>query len=550
MCNHHNHKNNSSKDHKLRHGAALEHGKAHSKDHKKWSRRNFLSKLGVAGGSMMLAKMPLTSLAASPLGYMLNAGVSDRVIVLIRLNGGNDGLNTFIPLDQYGTYAANRPQIAIPESQVINLSAETGMHNNMADLMPLWNEGKMKVVNSVGYDNPNLSHFRSTDIWHSASDSNVVDTSGWLGRFLENEYPDYLTNPPEDPPAIQIGSPGSILFNGMGENNPNFGVTTNNPEQLAEIAATGQLYDIENLDDCYYGDQLAYLRAVANSTFRYAEGIKIAFDNASTEADYPNTLGEQLSLVARLIKGGLTTKFYMVTLGGFDTHAGQLNNHAQLLDNLSKSVSAFYEDLAAGGKDKDVLSMTYSEFGRRVQQNASDGTDHGTAAPVMIFGEGLNGNGIVGNNPNLSDLNPDGNLKYGTDFREIYATLLENWLCIEPALVDNILGQTFDRIDELGLICDSTVSSPSLPGYQIEHEARYAKDGTISIHYTLPNTMYVKVEIFNMLGQPMKVLFNGRQSGGQHQLSFTGTNRYAAAQYIYRIEANGQAYSRQLVLMK
>jgi len=488
MCDHHNHKNNQNKKGKLRHGAALEHGAAHGQDHKRWSRRNFLSGLGLAGGSMVLGNMPITSLAASPLGFMLNAGLSDRVLVLIRLNGGNDGLNTIIPLDQYGVYQANRPQIAIPESQVINLTAETGMHTNMADLTPLWNEGKMKVVNSVGYENHNLSHFRSTDIWHSASDANVLDQSGWLGRFLENEYPDYLTNAPENPPAVQIGSPGSILFNGMAENNPSYGVLTNNPEQLAEIAATGRLYDVDSLGDCHYDDQLVYLRSIANTTFQYAGVINEAFENSTTDADYPNTLGDQLSLIARLIKGGLQTKFYMVTLGGFDTHAGQLNDHAQLLDNLSKSVNAFYEDLAVGGKDKDVLSMTYSEFGRRVQQNASNGTDHGTAAPVMIFGEGLNGNGIVGDNPNLSDLDPNDNLKYATDFREIYATVLENWLCIEPDLVDNILGKSFDRIDELGLTCNDSVSSPSLPGYQIEHEARYANDGTISIHYTLPNT--------------------------------------------------------------
>lgn len=531
----------------MRHGAALEHGKAHDSDHKKWSRRNFLKGLGIGtGASMALGGIPLSATGASPLNYLLGNSTEERVLVLIRLGGGNDGLNMIVPLYQYDTYQANRPQIALPENQLLNLSNEFGMHGAMSELMPLWNEGQMKIVNSVGYPDQNLSHFTSTDIWSSANNVQGETASGWLGRFLENEYPDYILDPPANPPAIQIGSAGNITFNGSDANAVNYSVAVSNSEQLFDIALSGQLYSLEGLSDCYGGDQVAYMRTVANTTFRYSEVIKAAFDASANAVEYSTNLGAQLALVARLIKGGLGTKMYMVTLDGFDTHAGQLGQHQFLLNQIAGAVNNFYQDL--GTRAKDVLSMTFSEFGRRIQQNASAGTDHGAAAPLMMFGEGLNGSGFVGENPDLNDLDNNGNLKYATDFREIYASVLENWLCIDGELVDNILGQSYNRID-LGLSCNTNVSTVAADAYRLKHEARYSRDGQIFIQYELPSTMYIKVEIFNMLGQPVALLHKGRQGSGIHSLNFRSENRYAPAQYIYRIEANGKAYSRQIAVM-
>ena len=209
MCNH-----KVDNKQQSRHGAALEHGKAHEKDHVQWSRRSFLRNVGMAGTmSMMLGKVPLTAMATSPLAYALSNTNSDRIMVLIRLKGGNDGLNTIIPLFDYSNYIANRPTIGIPQSQIINLNNEFGMPNYMSALEELWNDGAMKVVNSVGYPDQNLSHFRSSDIWASGSDADLLDTSGWLGRFLNDQYPDYITSPPDQPPAIQIGGTGNIIFN-------------------------------------------------------------------------------------------------------------------------------------------------------------------------------------------------------------------------------------------------------------------------------------------------------------------------------------------------
>jgi uncharacterized protein (DUF1501 family) len=540
MCNHH-------KETKKPHGSALEHGQAHQQNHQMWSRRLFMRNLGIAGSvSLMLGKTPITAMASSPLGFGLNNNNSDRILVLIRLKGGNDGLNTIVPLFDYGTYQAARPNIAIPQSQILNLSEEFGIPNYMSELMPLWNEGQMKVVNTVGYPDQNLSHFRSTDIWSSASDADVVEDSGWLGRFLGGQFPDYLTNPPEIPPAIQIGSAGTLVFNN--QDMLNMGVIVDDPNQLFEIAQNGELYDTLDVPECYYGEQVGFMRAIANSTFRYAEVISEAYNASTNSADYANGFAQQLAIVARLIKGNLGTKMYMVTLDGFDTHAGQNNSHPNLMFALSNAVKAFYDDLATAGLGQDVLSMTFSEFGRRIEQNGSQGTDHGAAAPLMLFGPGLNGNGFLGENPDMHNVDAAGNLIYSVDFREIYASVLENWLCIEPDTVDGVLGQNFNRLG-LGLSCAPTSVFEPL-SVNIKHWASY-EGQQVFVNYVLPHSMRVKVQVYNMLGQPVQSLFEGRQPAGQHRHGFrTSSAKLAAGYYVYSIQAGKQTFSKKIVVAR
>ncbi|MCB9272607.1 MAG: DUF1501 domain-containing protein [Lewinellaceae bacterium] len=541
MCNH-------DKKPTPRHGSAIEHGQAHELDHHSWSRRMFIRNLGIAGSvSLMLGRMPITAIASSPLAIALSNSDNERILVLVRLKGGNDGLNTIIPVFDYGAYQANRPGIGIPLADITNLNTEFGIPNWMGDILPLWQDGKMKVANSVGYPNHSLSHFRSSDIWASASDADVVEDSGWLGRFLEGQFPDYLTNPPSIPPAIQIGGSGNLIFTNTDE--VNMGVIVDDPNALYEIAQNGELYDTANLPDCYYGDQVGYLRTVANSTFRYAESISQAYNASANAVAYDNGFAQQLALVARLIKGGLGTRLYMVTLDGFDTHAGQNNIQPNLLNTLAKAMKAFYDDLAVGGFDKGVLSMTYSEFGRRIEQNASGGTDHGAAAPLLLFGEGLNGNGFVGDNPDLHNLDPNGNLQFSTDFRQVYATLLEYWLCVDADIVDGVLGQSFTRLPELGLDCAPTpVFAP--PAMQLKHWASY-EGGQVGVNYVLPEGMPVQVEIYNMLGQPVANLFNGYEPAGQHRHVFhAGHARVAAGYYVYSIRAGRQVFSQKLRVAK
>ncbi len=533
----------------MRHGSALEHGEAHERDHRDWSRRSFLQTLGITGGmSAMLGNFPITALLRSPLAFALNNEESDRVLVLIRLKGGNDGLNTIIPIFDYGTYQSIRPTIRIPQNEILSLSNEFGMPNTMSPLQSLWAEGNMKVVHSVGYEDQNLSHFRSSDIWASASDADVIDNSGWLGRYLQDQYPDFLMNPPEIPPAIQIGGVGNQAF--IDTNNTNISVSVNEPDELYEIAQNGQLYDVNNLPDCFYGEQLGYMRAVANSTFIYAEVIKEAYDASINQAGYPNgSLARQLAIVARLIKGNLGTKLYMVTLDGFDTHANQNGTHPRLMTEIAASVKAFYDDLGFVNKDKDVLSMTISEFGRRPEQNASGGCDHGAAAPMLLFGEGLNGNGFVGTAPNLQDLDNNGNLKYHTDFRQIYATVLENWLCVDTNTVNSVLGQHFNRAD-LGIACMGATAVNGYAGPSIKHSVRYISSRQVVIQYTLPASTNVRIDVYNLLGQPVSTLFNGYQLAGEHQVEFVATGHLASGQYFYRIQAGESVASQAIRIVK
>lgn len=534
---------------KYRIGSQIQDGKAHQKEHKKWSRRNFLQTLGITGGaSMMVSGMSVAAAASPSLAAALANSENDRILVLVRLKGGNDGLNTIIPLFDYSTYNNRRPTLAIPENQVTELANGMGIPNTLNPLMPLWQEDKMKVINSVGYPDQNLSHFRSTDIWSSASDANILDGSGWLGRYITSQNPNYLENPPEMPPAIQIGGSGTIVFNDESFNSLSVGVQ--NPEQLAEIAQTGQLYDTNNLPDCFYGEQVGFLRTAANATFLYADAIKEAFDASTTQANYQTPFGEQLALVARLIKGNLGTKLYMVTLDGFDTHARQSQLHPQLMRQLADGISNFQKDLAAGQRDQDVLTMTFSEFGRRIEENASDGTDHGAAAPLILFGEGLNGSAILGERPDLNDTDDNGNLKYDTDFRNIYASVLENWLCLAPATVDGIMGDIFPRT-ELGIACNATGIFSDFKQSFLRHEARYDGSNTINIYYELPHSASVKVQIFDIIGQPVATLFSGQQFAGSYQYPFQNSlGRLTAGIYVYRIIINGEVHSGKIRLSR
>lgn len=521
----------------------------HAREHAAWDRRSFFKALGISiGGSMMLSGMKVGATALSPLTAALAAAESsDRVLVFIRLKGGNDGLNTIIPVYDYSTYANLRSSIRINQSDTFSLSPEFAMPDYMGSLESFWNDGKMKVVHGVGYQDQNLSHFRSSDIWATGTDEEEVLHSGFLGRYYEEEYPDYLNNPPEEPLAIQIGSVGNLMFRGSDATDYAFSVT--DPNQLFQLAQNGWLHDVVNLPECLYGEQLGFLRAITNSTFIYAGVINDAYNGSTNSVAYPNSpLSNQLSLIARLIKGGLSTKVYLVTLDGFDTHANQPDAHQTLLTDLADGVSAFYQDLAAGGRDNDVLSMTISEFGRRPEENGSEGTDHGAAAPSMFFGPALEGNGFIGDHPSLSNLDFAGNLVFNTDYRQLYASVLENWLCIPEAVVDEtLLNVHYDRL-ELGFECLTGISENERTG--LKHQALYMPDGSVTIEYTLPGSMDVSVQLFDIMGRQVLQFESGYRGQGTYRVAVNSSGTLANGQYVYRIIANGKPYSRSIVLAK
>jgi len=531
-----------------RKGISLENKEDHRCDHETHTRRSFLHTLGIGGAaSFMLGNIPLQVMGASPLQASISMINTDRVLILVRLKGGNDGLNTIIPLSDYGTYAAARPNLAVAQSDILSLNPEIGIPNYMSSAMNLWNDGKMKIVQGVGYQGQNLSHFTSSDVW--ASTKNPTDLpldSGWMGRFFDNEYPDYLLNPPPVPPAIQIGSRNNLMFQGS---NTYMGMSVVNPTELYEIAQTGALYDVESVPDCYYGEQLAFTRTVANTTFLYADVINDAFEAASNDVDY-NTpemnfdpgFANQLAVVARLIKGNLGTNIYMVEIDGFDTHQGQANQHPSLLQEVAKGMELLFEDLAATGHDTKALAMTISEFGRRVEENGSLGTDHGASAPMMLFSGAMTENGVIGDNIDFSSANNAGNIPYQIDFRSVYATVLENWLCVDPSLVDAVLLDSYQRIAGLSPDCISTGYTYT-ESYNLLHQARYGQN-EIAIYYQLPTAGEVSIELYDINGRKLFDIYSGNDTAGSYQKGFDPKSKQLPlGNYIYRITFKKRPYS-------
>lgn len=394
--------------------------------------------------------------AASPLVRALMSATTetDKVLVLVRLDGGNDGLNMVIPVEYYSGYYNARKNIAIPQNKILALNgvSKTGLHPSLTGLQTLYNEGKLAIVHSVGYPSPNFSHFRATDIWMTASDSEQIIPTGWIGRYLETEFPGYPEGYPTtqmpDPLAIQIGAIPTPAFQGAGYN---MGINITNPTSFYDF-----LNGVEDpVPDTPWGKELKYIRTVARQTELYSTAIKAAAEKVTQQGSYPanNDLAQQLRIVARLVKGGLKTRVYMVSTYGFDTHSAQVNSldtttgtHAQLLRKLSDAIKSFMDDLKNLGVDDRVIGFTFSEFGRRIKSNSSMGTDHGAAAPVFVFGKNVRP-GIVGANPTIpNNSSVNDNIPFQYDFRSIYASILKQWFCVDAANLEKILLKNFQEI--------------------------------------------------------------------------------------------------------
>ncbi len=413
-------------------------------------RRKFIKHLvGSSVAPYFLGGLPL-----SGFGQINETALGDdKVLVVIQLAGGNDGLNTAVPIDQYANYQRARANIALAENRLLKIpqSESLGLHPSLSGMTQLFEEGKASLIQDVGYPDPDFSHFRSTDIWNTASDSDKHILSGWAGRYLASENPDYPNSYPNsdhpDPLSIQIGSvlntslQGPVYPMGMAISDPNFFY-----ELLTEEPAQTPVSIAEK--------ELAFLRQMAQQTNQYASTIKAAASKVNSQGTYPDSyLANQLKVVARLIAGGLRTKFYFVQIGGFDTHDNQALNsdstkgeHAELLAELSDSVLAFIRDLEELDVSERVLTMTYSEFGRRIKSNASYGTDHGAAAPMFLFGDFVNSK-VFGENPILpTNAREDDNVPMQYDFRSVYASILERWFCVDTASVTEVMLQPFQSL--------------------------------------------------------------------------------------------------------
>ncbi|NNF57111.1 MAG: DUF1501 domain-containing protein [Rhodothermaceae bacterium] len=528
MCDHHRTTKPSPR------AIALEHGEAHDHDHAAWTRRDFLVRSGLAvagGGAMLAGSMPVRALEPSALLQQLAALDTDRVLVILQLGGGNDGLNTVVPKTN-DLYYQRRPTLAIAANETVALDTDYGLHPAMQSLEPTWGEGGMAVVHNVGYPDANLSHFRATDIWLSASDSEEYLTTGWAGRSLETLFPDFETAPPAFPPAVQIGTSNPLLFRGQ---SAGYGMALFDTELFLQIVQGEPVYDPAAVPPTPWGDELAFLRTVANDSFRYADAISQAYEAASNATEYPEgNMPASLAGCARLIKGGLGARIYLVSVGGFDTHANQADEHALLLQQVSETVAAFYADLAATGDADRVLTMTFSEFGRRIEENGSDGTDHGTAAPLFLFGGGVIG-GLYGDGPDLASPDPNGNLVHSTDFRSVYATVLQEWFGLEEAVTTSILGGSFGIIP---MLADPVATEPEgVPlTFGLEQNSPNPFGSSTQIRFTLTEAGLVRLQVFDLQGRLISTLVNEARAAGQHHIPFDA-DALPSGTYLYRLEA-------------
>ena len=431
------------------------------------TRREFLrtSMLGVAATwtlPVFLEKtfFALDAMAANAVTQTAT-GKDGTILVVLQLAGGNDGLNTLVP---YGddAYHRARPRLALPNNQILTIDHHVGLNQKLAGLKSLYEEGHLAIVQGVGYPNPNRSHFRSTEIWQTASDADRNETHGWLGRYFDN-----CCSGADPTIGVAIGEEMPQAF---AAKNPT-GITFSRPEQFrwrASASNTGQMsaeetffrqlngFDEESTPAATDGASIGTLPGTSKSELSTLDFLQRTALDAQLSSDkilaiarkykstipYPQgQLAANLSLIARMIAGGLTTRVYYASQGGFDTHAGQFNTHGRLMTELNDTIAAFIADLKQQGNFERVLLITFSEFGRRVAENANGGTDHGTAAPMFVLG-GRVKPGLFGKHPSLTDLDY-GDLKFNTDFRSVYGTVLDSWLNTPSQMV---LGRKFPSL--------------------------------------------------------------------------------------------------------
>jgi uncharacterized protein (DUF1501 family) len=391
-------------------------------------------------------------------------GKDGPILVLIQLAGGNDGLNAVVPYTNDFYYQA-RPTIAIPAKQVLTLNDTLGLNPAMTGFKSLYDAGHLSVVNGVGYPNPNRSHFRATEIWQTASDEDKYLTDGWLGRYFDNacqgcdptvainigpRLPQAFSS--HTPTGISLENPDSYRFIGSGQNddetvayrsmytpNPDenvFGSDSNSGGSVSMVSGTVTLQNGQSALD--------FLERTSMDAQVSSDKIRAIAGKTASNAKYPGSgLARNLQLVARLIAGGLPTRVFYVSQGGYDTHTGQRGGQDGRLRELGDAVKAFTDDLTAMGEFDRVMIMTFSEFGRRVQENGSQGTDHGAAAPMFLVGSKLKV-GLLGAEPSLAPADlQDGDIKFNTDFRSVYASILQSWLQTNSV---PILGKQFPTL--------------------------------------------------------------------------------------------------------
>jgi uncharacterized protein (DUF1501 family) len=529
-------------------------------------RRDFLKRaVPVSTLPFMVGGLSMRAYGRSPFldALLASAEANDRVLVVLQMNGGNDGLNMVIPLDRYADLSAARANILIPESKVLPLtgSLTTGLHPAMTALQGLYDSGKLVVVQSVSYPTPNFSHFRATDIWLTGSDYNQTLSSGWMGRYLDGAYPGFPTGYPNsampDPLAIQIGS---VVSPGLQGAAGPMAMAVANPDATYILPGGADVPP-----DTPAGHELTFIRNVAQQTQVYTTAVKTAYNKVTNLVTYPtSSLAGQLKIVARLVAGGLKTRVYVVNIGGFDTHSSQvdaanhdLGNHANLLGALAAAVGAFQSDLAALGAEDRVVGMTFSEFGRRIKSNSSGGTDHGTAVPVFVWGKHVKG-GILGTSPVLRTTTGTlkDNLDMQFDFRNLYADIIRDWLGASQSQIQAVLTtpRYTPSSTPVGLIAPGAVADVRVDGgvptaFRLEQNYPNPFNPSTLVRFEIPHSSFVTLEVYNGAGQHVETLVEGDRPAGVHTARFDASG-LSSGVYFCRLRAGTFTETRKMLLLR
>lgn len=536
-------------------------------------RRNFLKKIGFAAGApIAFHGVPLKVLGShQEVQNLAQQSTNDRVLIILQLHGGNDGLNTIIPISNYDEYYSRRANIAIPYKvgnrtlipldSTVASEEQVGLHPDMNDLKHLYDTGKAAIFQGVSYQNNNGSHFRGRDIWFMGGGADDYYSSGWVGRYLGKEYEpltypsDFPTADMPDPLALEMGNDVSLLFHQEG-NIPTSISLGSNPGNLANLINSLEGFSDEGIDPrgnppaflngSPYGQEMNWILGLEDKSETYIKRLSEIYEaSADTSVSYPenypfkspngakrNPLSSQLRLVARLLAGGIKTKVFLVKMGGFDTHASQVESddptmgvHSALLYHISSAMRAFQKDLRSRGLEDRVLTMSMSEFGRRVGSNGSYGSDHGTGGPMLMFGLGVKP-GIYGTVPDVSKSNVD--LQF--DYRQIYANILYEWMGVEKSVIANdIFYQDFidgpnpngGNYEPMELIKDVILGEKDYVKLKYRISSIYPNPAT---NYTqakiiVNNYQEVNVQLINMEG---KVISQIKRSvaPGEHNFTF------------------------------
>lgn len=546
------------------------------------NRREFTRLTALMGTGMLLKLNGIPLFAAQENSFLNDVAMkslNDRVLILIELHGGNDGLNMVIPIDQYGNYYNLRPNIAIPQTgprQYIPLdltlpdNKKVGLHPDMIGAKEMYDNGHMALIQNVSYENNNASHFRSRNIWHMGVDFDGYENSGWMGRYLEHYYPGYPINYPnptvQDPLAIEIGTGVSLAFH-RSQGIP-AGLSIEDPDAFYDLINSVGVDSPINFPDTHAGNEIEYMMQVEQQSNSYAQRLKDVY-NAGTNSGtvypdlYPNIappgaihnpLAPQLKIIARLLSGGIGTKVFLCRIGGFDTHADQvetgnttMGKHAALMYHISSAVKAFYDDLQNQGMADRVLSMTYSEFGRRAASNASYGTDHGNAAPMMVFGTCLNP-GVYGENPDLSNLQ-NGNIPMQHDYRQVFSSVVKDWFGATSAAIDHVNFEDYitNRVDY--------IECKDLSTTEIFKENLWMKcypnpsSSITTVEYYLHKGGHVEINVTDLTGRSVGKVVDEDTNQGKHSVEFDFSN-FKSGTYIFKLTTSSVSITKKVILQK